>query len=79
MSNEVIRICKKHELLVLFVTLQTSMNAMKPARVTLTPTALIHQDHMSATVPPVIREMLHIAKVNITCYQFLSLLLSKAN
>ena len=62
-----------------FVTLQTSMNAVKPVRVTPTPTALIRQDHMSATVPPVIREMLHIAKVNITCYQFLPLPLSKVN
>ena len=55
------------------------MNAVKPARVTPTPTAPTLLVHMFATVPLVFMEMLHIAKVNITCYQFLPLPLSKAN
>ena len=45
------------------LTLQISTNAMKPTRVTPTPTAPTHQVHMSATVPAVITELERTVKV----------------
>ena len=57
-----------HQLRFFFlVTTQISMN-VNPTCVTPTPTAPTHQVHMSATVLPVIREMILITKVN---YQLL--------
>ena len=70
-----IKLSKRTNISLALLIFQISTNAMKPTRVTPTPSAPTHQVHMSATVPAVIREMALTVKVKCVKYiQFPKLL-----